>query len=121
MNEYRLNKAIAGYRMLMLLSNLDGNFTAGEGKLIVDYLEKNFPFRVNLDEEIEMISGLDSSEYFPVFLSAMDDFYFDSTPKERAEFVDFAVRLVKADKKFSKDENIFLRELLNAWDPETIE
>lgn len=116
--ERKMNKAIAGYHMLMLLSNVDGDINAKEGSLIVDYLRETFPFRVNLDNEIDIISKLSREEYLPHFTKAMDDFYFDSLPEERAGFVNFAINLVKADKKISKEENVFLNELLNGWDPD---
>ncbi len=48
----------------------------------------------------------------------MNDFYLDSTEKERAEFIDFAMKIVKADNVITAKENIYLRELFNAWDPD---
>ena len=73
---------------------------------------------MNLDNEIDIISKLAHADYFPHFTKAMDDFYQDSTPHERAGFINFAVNMVKADHKISKEENIFLNELLSGWDPD---
>lgn len=117
----KMNKAMAGYHMLMLLSNSDGDVSAAEGNLIIAYLRETFPFRVNLDNEMDFISKLNREDYLPHFTKSMDDFYQDSTPDERADFVNFAVNLVSADKNITKEENIFLNELLNGWDPDTLE
>jgi hypothetical protein len=45
----KLNKVMAGYHMLMILSQVDGDFDKSEGKIIVDYLKDAFPYRFNLD------------------------------------------------------------------------
>ncbi len=54
----RLNKVIAGYHMLMILSNLDQDFKPSEGSVIVKYLKDTFPFRVELDNETDFLSTL---------------------------------------------------------------
>jgi hypothetical protein len=46
----------------------------------------------------------------------MNDFYEDSTPEERIHFLDFAVKIVKADNKITVEENQYLKELFFAWD-----
>jgi hypothetical protein len=112
------NNVIAGYHMLMILSEVDGEFDKSEGKVIVDYLKAMFPFRVNLDYEMEVLSALPVEDYFLHFNNAMNDFYEDSTPKERSEFLNFAVKLVKADKKITEEENKYLKELFFAWESE---
>jgi hypothetical protein len=48
----------------------------------------------------------------------MNDFYEDSIPEERDHFLDFAVKLVKADDKITREENEYLTTLFNAWAPE---
>lgn len=114
----KLNKPIAGYHLLLLLCEVDGEFPESEGKIIVRYLEENFPFRVNLDEEIEFLSTLPKSNYAEHFAKAMNDFYNDSTPEERDDFLNFAVKLVNADAVITKDENAYLKKLFDAWAPE---
>ncbi|MEO5572176.1 MAG: hypothetical protein ABIT08_03635 [Bacteroidia bacterium] len=113
-----MNKALAGYRMLMLLSNADGKVTTGEGSLIRDYLKKTLPPDVDLEEEEDFLGQLDPSDYFIYFSKAMDEYYKDSTAHERAGFIDFAVKIVKADDEITKEENILLEELLNGWEPD---
>ena len=39
------------------------------------------------------------------FNNAMNDFYEDSIPQERIDFLNFAVKMVKADKKITNEEN----------------
>ncbi|MCK6640397.1 MAG: TerB family tellurite resistance protein [Bacteroidia bacterium] len=115
---HKLNKPVAGYHMLLMLSEIDGEFPTAEGQIIVAYLEENFPFRVNLDEEIQFLSTLPKQYYEEHFDSAMNDFYEDSTADERNHFLDFAVQLVKADDVITKEENIYLNKLFAAWAPE---
>jgi len=113
-----MNKAIAGYHMLMILSAVDEHFSGREDKVIKDYLIENFPFKVDLDEEMSQISNLHPSDYPIHFNHAMNAFYMDSTPEERSHFLDFAVKLVAADKNITAQENIFLNELYSAWEEE---
>ena len=111
-----MNKDIAGYHMLMILSAVDGIFNAKEDKIIKQYLVESFPYRLNLDKEKEVLSALHSDEYPIHFNNAMNAFYLDSTPEDRIHFLDLAVKLVVADKKISPEENLFLNELFNAWE-----
>jgi uncharacterized tellurite resistance protein B-like protein len=114
----KMNKVMAGYHMLMILSQVDGEFDKSEGKVIVNYLKESFPFWVNLDGEMEILSTLPAEDYFMHFNNAMNDFYEDSTQQERVDFLNFAVKMVKADKKITPEENKFLKELFFAWDSE---
>ncbi|MGE8514647.1 MAG: TerB family tellurite resistance protein, partial [Chryseobacterium culicis] len=47
------NKSIAGYHLSMILSSVDGEFAPEEGMLVQQYLADEFPFRMNLDNELE--------------------------------------------------------------------
>lgn len=114
----KMNKVMAGYHMLMILSQVDGDFDKSEGKVIVNYLKDAFPYRFNLDSEMEILSALPLEDYFLHFNNAMNDFYEDSTEKERLDFLNFAVKMVKADKKITVEENKYLKELFFAWQSE---
>ena len=114
----KMNKVMAGYHMLMILSQVDGDFDKSEGKVIVKYLQDSFPYRFNLDHEMEILSALPQGDYFLHFNNAMNDFYEDSTKQERVSFLNFAVKMVKADKKITKEENKYLKELFFAWESE---
>ena len=114
----RLNKSEAGYHLLQLLSAVDGKFTLEEDLVIRKYLVENYPFHVSLDGAIEHLSALHADDYVLYFQKCMDDFYSDSTRKERIEFLDFATQLVKADNEVTGKENTFLKMLFNSWDSE---
>lgn len=111
-----MNKAIAGYRMLMILSAVDDKFSGKEDKIIKEYMIENFDSGFNFDSELEAIIRMPSEDYAIYFNDAMNAFYMDSTPEERNHFLDFAVKLVAADKDVTPRENLFLNELFNAWE-----
>ena len=112
----RMNKTIAGYHMLMILSAVDFTFHIEEEKIIREYLFQEFPFNVNLDEQIAIISNLHPDEWHLHFLKCMDDFYDEATETERNEFIKFAVYLAKADDVITKEENYYLQTMFDAWD-----
>jgi len=45
----------------------------------------------------------------------MADFYEDTTDKERIELLDYAIKLTKAVKPITPEENVFIDELFNEW------
>ena len=49
--------------MLSMLSQVDGDFTAEEGRIIVDYITKNFPLGSNLDAAMDELSLVDIEDY----------------------------------------------------------
>jgi hypothetical protein len=112
-----MNKTIAGYHLLMILSAVDFRVGAAEDRIIRDYLVQEFPFHVNLDREMEVISNLRPDEWEPHFLKVMDDFYDDATEAERRSLLDFAIRLTKADNVITREENRYLNMLFEAWEP----
>ncbi len=114
----KLNKPIAGFHLLTLIAQADGKFAKEEGDVIIKYLGEFFPFQVSLDDEIEFLSTLPRKRYMEHFQKAMNDFYEDTIQKERNHFLDFAVKLAKADDEIPEEENIFLKELFNSWAPE---
>lgn len=114
----RLNKAIAGYHMLMILSAVDFKVTGEEDKVIREYLVEEFPINVSLDREMEIISSLKPDEWEGHFLKMMDDFYDDATEAERRNLLDFAIKLTKADNVITKAENYYLDLLFENWKPE---
>lgn len=116
----RMNKAIAGYHILMILSAVDHKFSVAEDRIIAEYVAENFPIPVSLDRELDKISSLREEDYMLHFQRAMDDFYQDSTEKERLHLIDFAIKLSKATRPITKEENLYLSELYNEW-TETVE
>ena len=84
------NKSIAGYHLLMILSSVDGEFAPAEGMKIQEYLAEEFPFRVNLDNELDVIATLKPEEWKDHFEFHARCFMEDSEENERAKFLDFA-------------------------------
>ncbi|XZF13605.1 hypothetical protein ACTHGU_17630 [Chitinophagaceae bacterium MMS25-I14] len=111
-----MNKTIAGYHILMILSAVDFRIGAEEDKVIRDYIVEEFPFRVNLDREMEIISNLHPDEWERHYLKAMDDFYDDATEAERKSLLRFALELAKADNVITKEENYYLNMLFDNWE-----
>jgi hypothetical protein len=111
----KMNKSVAGYHLLMILSAVDDHHTFAEDKVIAEYLAENFPIPVSLDKETDTLAKLPKENYMIHFQKAMADFYEDSTEKERMELIDFAFKVTKATKPITPEENIFLNELYNEW------
>lgn len=109
------NKSIAGYHLLMILSSVDGNFAPEEGLKIQEYLAEEFPFRMNLDNELEVIATLQPEDWKDHFEFHARCFQEDSTADERKNFISFAKSLIKADDQVSEDEHRFYLLLKNLW------
>ena len=58
-----MNKTMAGYHILMILSAVDFRFSPHEDIVIRDYLVQEFPFHVSLDREMLIISNLKPDEW----------------------------------------------------------
>lgn len=114
----RLNKAIAGYHLLMILSAVDFRVGPEEDRVIREYLVQEFPIRVNLDREMAIISNLRPEEWEGHFLKMMDDFYDDATEYERRNLIRFAIELTSADNVITREENYYLNLLFENWKPE---
>jgi uncharacterized tellurite resistance protein B-like protein len=112
----RKNKDIAGFQILNILAEIDGDFDPKEGRVIIDYVGQNFPFGGNLEDALEELS-VTSHEDYPILLQkCAEDFYADSTEKERLELIDFAIKLIKADDKIDDEENLLVDKLYQYWD-----
>ena len=112
----RKNKDIAGFQILNILAEIDGDFDAKEGSVIIDYVGQSFPFGGNLEDALEELS-ITSHDDYPILLQkCAEDFYADSTEKERLELLDFAIKLIKADDKIDDKENLLVNKLYQYWD-----
>jgi hypothetical protein len=111
----KMNKTIAGYHILMILSAVDYRFHVNEDLVIRDWLANEFPAKVNLDKEMEIISGLSHSQWDEHFLECVDAYYIDANHQERLDLIDFAKNLVLADELLYKAEHIFFNTLLDVW------
>lgn len=77
------NKPIAGYHLLMILSSVDGEFAPEEGMKVQEYLADEFPFKMNLDNELEVIATLQPEQWKDHFEFHARCFQDDSTESER--------------------------------------
>jgi len=111
-----MNKAVAGYHMLTILSAVDGDSNLQEDKVINLYIKENYKESINPKKELNVVQSIPKEDYPIHFNNAMNAFYLDSTFEERTHFLDLAVKLVIADKNISREENLFLNELFNAWE-----
>ncbi len=116
MPNHRMNKTIAGYHLLMILSAVDFRVGGQEDMVIRNYLAEEFPFNVNLDKQMEVISRLKPEEWEHQYRKAMDDFYDDATPEERKKLIRFALQLAKADNVITHEENYYLNLLFENWE-----
>lgn len=111
------NKSIAGYHLLMILSSVDGEFAPAEGLKIQEYLAEEFPFKMNLDNELDAIAVLQPEQWKDHFEFHARCFHDDSTKQERDEFLGFAKSLIKADEEVTDREHHFYQLLKNMWNP----
>lgn len=109
------NKSIAGYHLLMILSSVDGEFAPEEGLKVQEYLAEEFPFKMNLDNELDVIATLQPEEWKDHFEFHARCFLDDSTEKERKDFAKFAKSLIKADDQVSEEEHRFYILLKKLW------
>ena len=109
------NKSIAGYHLLMILSSVDGEFAPEEGMLIQQYLADEFPFKMNLDNELETIALLQPEAWKDHFEFHAHCFLEDSTESERKSFAKFAKSLIKADDEVTDREHTYYQLLKNIW------
>lgn len=112
---HKSNKSIAGYHLLMILSAVDYEFQPEEGLVIQKYLRDEFPFRINLDNELEVISTLQPEAWKDHFEFHARCFLDDSTEAERKKFLRFAKSLIKADQEVTEREHQFYVLLKTIW------
>ena len=116
-----MNKPIAGYHILMILSAVDGKFSGKEDLVIEKWIENEMPLHVDLDKEMEILSALHPDDYMIHFQKCIADYYEDSTEEERNELLDYAIKLTKATKPITPEENIFVDELFKEWTETSID
>ena len=110
-----MNLAQSGYHMLMILSVVDGKYEVAEGKVIVNYLTKNYDSDVDIDKENKALLAVKSDKLPEHFKIAADNFLRHSTEEQRIDFMAFAFRLIKADGRTAREENKILRSLSHFW------
>lgn len=115
MYQKKSNKSIAGYHLLMILSAVDGEVAPEEGMMIQQYLADEFPFKMDLDDELDVIALLKPEDWKTHFQFHAQCFLEDSTKEERISFKKFAKTLIKADEQVSETEHDFYQILKDSW------
>ena len=111
-----IDKAIAGYHILVILSEVDGYFDATEKKVVSQYIKENHRSLVNLEVQNRILSTLPRELYMEHFEKVANDFYWQSSIEERNKLINCAFKLIKADNRISKEENKYIDTLYNLWD-----
>lgn len=111
-----LNKSLAGYHMLMILSAVDGRFNGNQDSVILEYIAEEKLASSHLDQHLDFLSSLPREDYSRHFNEAMNVYYMNSSAEERNLFLDKAVRLVMADQLLTPRENMFVDALFNTWE-----
>lgn len=109
------NKSIAGYHILMILSSVDGEFAPEEGLKFQEFLADEFPFKIDLDDELDIIATLHPDKWQKHFEFHAQCFYDDSTEEERKSFAEFAKSLIKADEDVTEKEHDYYLQLKKIW------
>jgi len=112
----KMNKDVAGYLMLLILAESDGNFDNREGNVIVEYIKDKFPLGGNLDSATEYMGSVDAADFEESFEAASHAFYASATSEERTDFLRFCMKLVRADNKVDAAENKLITMLFENWD-----
>lgn len=99
----------------MILSSVDYEFAPQEGLKIKEYLAEEFPFAINLDNELDIIATLQPEQWKDHFEFHARCFYDDSTEEERQNFLAFAKTLIKADDEVSDREHQFYQLMKHIW------
>ncbi len=112
----KFDKSIAGYHMLIIISEIDGYFSAAEKKVVLQYIKENHPSLVSLEIHNRILNTLPKDLFMEHFEKVANDFYWQTTPEERNRFLNCMFKLVKADKVISKEENKYIDALYTLWD-----
>ena len=112
----KLNKCESAFHLLGILSRADGSSDSKEKRVILDFLEKNFDEEMDLIKEQAFLTALPTSEHYAHFEEVCDKFYTLSDVKERNKLVEFAMKVVMADKQMTTDESRLIDKLFAPWD-----
>lgn len=110
-----MNKAIAGYHMLMILSVVDGNYEVAEGKVIVDFLAKNYQLHIDIEKENQALLEVDKHRIPQHFGQSAREFESVTNEEERIDFLMFAYKLIMAEGKLAMEEEKIFISLAHLW------
>ncbi|MDP2187561.1 MAG: hypothetical protein Q8J69_02655 [Sphingobacteriaceae bacterium] len=113
-----MNKVTAGYKMLMILANVDGEHMAEEHALILDFLGNQFDaptMAATMQTERIRLQAISQELQMLEFREAMNAFFSQSSAADRSAFLQLSMDLIKSDNRITQEENIFINKLFEAW------
>ncbi len=111
----KMNKTEAGFHLLMTLSLADGSIQKAESSVILNFLESNFHEPIEIIKEQAFLRACPEENLLSHFTETAEQFYKISTVQERNNMIAFAMKVVMADKKMEKEENVFINTLFDCW------
>jgi uncharacterized tellurite resistance protein B-like protein len=111
----KMNKAEAGFHMLMLLSLADDNSRKEEHAVIIEYLNERFEDNFDLIKEQAFLQALPVDERENHFRETAEHFFTISTEDERHTLTRFAMDVVMADEDMENNENKLINLLYDCW------
>lgn len=112
----KLNKGEAAFHLLGLLSLADGVSDTNEQEVIMEFLDNNYDDGIDLIKEQAFLKALPATEYLIHFEEVCNRFYSLSDADERNRIIEFAMKVVMADKKMTEGENKLIDKLFTSWD-----
>jgi uncharacterized tellurite resistance protein B-like protein len=112
----KMNKTESGFHLLMILSLIDGTIHAEESSVVIEFIEENYKEEIDIIKEQAFIRALPEEELKNHFLETAAQFFKISTYEERNALIEFAMKVVMADKTMETTENAYINELYDAWD-----
>lgn len=99
----------------MGMSMADGLMQKVESGVILDFLEKNFNDNIDIIKEQAFLRAYPTDELPGHVIEVANQLYKITTPEERNKLIEFAMKVVMADKKMEKAENSLINAVYDAW------
>ncbi len=110
-----MNKTEAGFHLLVILSLADGSLQKAESTIILEFLDEHFREPIEIIKEQAFLKACPNEDMLNHFTETAERFYAISSPEERNELIEFAMKVVMADKKMDKQENSYINALFDSW------
>lgn len=115
-----MKKSEAGYHMLRILAGVDHDTSSAEETIIANYIQSALGGSKGCETCKESFEKISKEQWESHFSFCRDEFYKDSNEKERNQFLQVAMDIVKTDNMITLAEDHFLvSKLFKIWDPET--
>ncbi len=111
-----MNRTAAGFHLLGILSLADGSSSGVEMDVIINFVDTAFSGRIELIREQAFLKALPREEYETHFGEVAAHFLTLSSAEDRNKLLDFAMKVVIADKTVGGEENRFINLLYDCWD-----